>query len=193
MQSLLEECNAQVDGIVSADYLAEVESLLQFLHRAEIDDNCEEELGKNIKVDKEEYNKYIMDCISNLRQTNFSSNHNDSSGSIDFADNVSNALCKASEVLEGLSVGNAVAASITNLVLSLYINVINETATAMTRSGLQSEANEWYMRGVRVADVIASNDTATQFFSLLKQNHLKSIIGSINECLVNRLTISQRI
>ena len=83
---------------------------------------------------------------------------------------------KASEIVDGLSIGNAAAASMTNLVLSIYINVIKETATALTRIGLQNEANDWYARGVSLADAIASNDTATQFFSLLRKHHLKSII-----------------
>ena len=189
IQSLRDECNAQEDGVVSADYVAEIVSLLEFLRGA--DKHEEHDDGNDL--DDEKYRNYVFECILHLRGMNFLNETNEVAGSIDFADDVTNYIHKASEILEGLSMGNAVASSITNLVLSLYINVIKETATAMTRIGLQNEANEWYAKGVKVADVIASNDMATQFFSTLKKNHLKSIVGNINECLVNRLTISQRV
>ena len=184
----LHACTSQRDKAMPTEYDAGVESLLEYLRRA---DDHEEGVERNAFDD--EFKQYVTDCISNLQRVDFSKNANGLAGSIDLADDIANSLRKASEILDGLSIGNAAAASMTNLVLSIYINVIKETATALTRIGLQNEANDWYARGVSLADAIASNDTATQFFSLLRKHHLKSIIGSINECLVSRLTISQRV
>eukprot|EP01038_Epipyxis_sp_PR26KG_P008118 gene8118-10994_t len=102
---------------------------------------------------------------------------------------ISNTVIECKQHLHAMRDTSLAMSILLSLLLKKYLKVCLVTADVLETLQLPQESIKWYQKGIKLADLVASEQVSLQLYTILPRDDLESIIQDINKLAIRLLKL----